>query len=223
MKNTAHGHPSVPRWQRRVAQIYVWLTGWRLEGALPPVPKFVAIMGPHTSNWDLPIYLILSSVLNIKGIFMAKHSLFIGPFRWFFEYFGGLAIDRRGSRGYVELAVEEFSRREKLALALAPGATRAYRDHWKSGFYHIALRAEVPILMCGLDFERKTGVIAPIYYPAGDPEADLAVIRDFYAGITPKHPERRSRIRFKNPEEDGTVCTGAGLKKAGDADIERAV
>ncbi len=175
--------------------------GWTVEGTPPEVPKYVAIVAPHTSYWDYPIALLISWHYRIKGAWLGKHTIFHWPLLgWFFRKTGGIPVNRSRRQGLVDQAVEVFHERGQLVLALAPEGTRAKKDYWKSGFYHIALRAGAPIALGYLDYARKAGGFGPLYEPTGDLEKDLAFIQSFFDGVTPRHPELRSLVRFRGQD-----------------------
>jgi 1-acyl-sn-glycerol-3-phosphate acyltransferase len=169
------------------------ISGWRREGELPRFPKFVAITAPHTSNWDLPLALLLAFAFNIKVNWMGKDSLFRKPFGTVFKWLGGIPINRGKSSGMVEKSVQAFRGSERMILIIAPEGTRTKAARWRSGFYHIARGAGVPIVLGYLDYRRKAGGIGPILFPTGDIEGDMKAIRAFYADVTPKHPERMNQ------------------------------
>lgn len=178
--------------------IILKLLGWKVEGEPPTVPKFVCIVAPHTSYWDYPLALFIGWHYRMTGAWLGKEEMFRWPLLgWFFRKTGGLPVDRNHPRGMVGEAVRVFGERDHILLALAPEGTRAKKEYWKSGFYHIAVQAGVPISLGYLDFKRKAGGFGPLYYPTGDVDTDLAYIRDYYAGITPRNPEWRSDIRFR--------------------------
>lgn len=190
---------------QHVARFLVRLIGWRVEGALPEVPRFVLVVAHHTSSWDVPVGLLCAYALGLLFPwpygFMVKAPVFrwplVGPLmRWL----GGLPIDRSAPNNVVEQMVEAFGRHERLMLAITPEGTRQRRGYWKSGFYYIALGARVPIVLAYLDYARKAGGLGPIFWPTGDVEADLQVIRDFYAGVTALYPDQVGEVRFK-PQE----------------------
>lgn len=166
-------------------------------GPVPPNAKYVAVCGPHTSNWDLPTFMMLAFAINIRGKWLAKHTIFRGPFGWFFRRLGGIAVDRNAAHHVVQQVVDEFNRHKAMVLGIAPEGTRRFTDHWKSGFYHIALAAKVPILLGYADFARKEGGVADIFFPTGDVAIDLEHIRGVFEKVTPKRPENRSLVRFK--------------------------
>lgn len=165
-------------------------SGWRKEGRVPNINKYVVIAAPHTSNWDLPIGLMLAFAFRVKVCWMGKDSLFRGPFCTIFKWLGGLPVDRRKSTGTVARSVETFEKEDKKAMIIAPEGTRRSGGHWKSGFYQIARGANVPIVLGFLDYKRKVGGIGPVITPSGDLDEDMWKIRQFYSGVTPKRPER---------------------------------
>ena len=176
---------------RLLAILFLKMIGWRKEGSLPDIPKYVIILAPHTSNWDFPIGLAMIFVLKLRGYWLGKDGLFRWPFHGFFRWLGGIPLDRSKSSDVVAQMVRLFKERAKLTVVLAPEGTRKKVTHWKSGFYHIARGANVPIVLAFLDYLRKAGGIGPVFNPTGDIEADMEYIRAFYAAMTGKHPEKQ--------------------------------
>jgi 1-acyl-sn-glycerol-3-phosphate acyltransferase len=186
--------------RRAISRRLLELTGWEPEGALPRAPKWVLIAAPHTSNWDLVYLLALADAFDARISFMMKHSMFRGPLGPIFRSAGGIAIRRDRRNDLVKQMVEEFARRDRFALVVPAEATRARVEYWKSGFYHIAREAGVPIVMGYLDFARRRGGFGPAFHPTGDVRADMDRIRAFYADKTGKHPELFAPPRLR--EED---------------------
>jgi 1-acyl-sn-glycerol-3-phosphate acyltransferase len=187
---------------QRVGQFLARLIGWRVAGELPEVPKFVAVVFPHTSNWDLPIGLICAHAIGLLAEFpfgfMVKDSAMgwpvIGPLvRWW----GGIAIDRSARYNAVDQMAEVFRQRESLMLAITPEGTRKKAPYLKSGFYYIALKAGVPLVPTFLDYRRRLGCLGPVMWPTGDVEADLQTLREFFADVVPLYPDKVSEFRFK--------------------------
>lgn len=176
---------------RLLAILFLKMIGWRKEGSLPHIPKYVIILAPHTSNWDLPIGLAIAFALKLKGYWLGKDDLFRWPFHGFFRWLGGIPIDRSKSSDIVVQMVQVFKERANLTMILTPEGTRKKVTYWKSGFYHIARCANVPIVLAFLDYLRKAGGVGPVFYPTGDIEADMEYIRAFYATVTGKHPEKQ--------------------------------
>ena len=181
-------------------RILLPLLGWKTEGRLPEMPQYVCIVAWHTSNWDFPYGLLASWIFRIHTSFLGKDSLFHGPLGWFLRQLGGIPVERSHHHNMVAAAVAAFKTRPHLVFAIAPESTRRKLDHWKSGFYHIALQAHVPIVLAYIDYGRKVCGFGPMIYPTGDAEADLAKIREFYSTVTTKHPELKSEVRFKTAD-----------------------
>jgi hypothetical protein len=140
--------------------------------------------------YHLPYTLFIIFVLRGKIYWLGKESLFRPPFKGFFKWLGGIPIDRSRSKNIVAQSIQQFHQNEKLILTIAPAGTRKRVTKWKTGFYHIAHGANVPIALGFLDYRRKAGGIGPVIYPTGNIDADMKTIRAFYGGITGKFPEK---------------------------------
>ena len=185
-----------------LANIMLKLFGWRAEGDLADLPKCVLVVAPHTSNWDFPVMLALATALRINATWMGKHTLFRPPLGWIMRRLGGLPINRSARHNVVEQAIQSFAKRDRLVLAILPEGTRKRTSYWKSGFYHVAVGAQVPIVLGYADFRRKVGGIGPVFMPSGDVDADMALIREFYSGVVGKRPDQFGEIRLKSQEEN---------------------
>ena len=168
------------------------LMGWRIDGNFPDLKRFVIIVGPHTSNWDFIAALYCDLALDLEAGFLAKHSIFVGPFGTWLKSLGGIPVVRSASHNVVSQVAAEFARRETMVLAIAPEGTRRKVHQWKSGYWHIARAAGVPIVPVGLDFGKRAAVIGPPRNTTESIEADEAVFRAFFATIEPKRPHLRS-------------------------------
>ncbi|MEP6766448.1 MAG: lysophospholipid acyltransferase family protein [Gemmatimonadaceae bacterium] len=176
---------------RRLGMTVMRVLGWQFEGAFPNREKFVAIIAPHTSNLDFPILLMAKWALNIDIRFMAKDSVFRGPVGVFMRAIGGIAVERTNAHNLVDSSVLEFSKREKLVLALAPEGTRKKVPGWKSGFWHIAKGANVPIVCVALDFRRKRIRLGPeLLATEDDATIGIARVKSSYDGVIGRHPDR---------------------------------
>jgi len=167
------------------------LNGWKTAVTPPAVTdKCIIIIAPHTSWQDFVIGLAYRSVLRLKHAkFLGKKELFDGPFGFLFRWTGGLPVDRFSKQNMVDQVVDIFNRHEKLTIAIAPEGTRKRVDRLRTGFYHIAKKAGVPIIMGGLDFKNKEMVFAKPFYPGEDEAKDFERIINFFAPIQGKHPE----------------------------------
>jgi 1-acyl-sn-glycerol-3-phosphate acyltransferase len=177
-----------PLWNRclyALGRLLYRVSGWRVEGQLPDLPKFVAIIAPHTSYWDLPVALAGEAIVtfgfyDVRQMWLGKHSAFRGPLGALLRRTGGVPVDRGAAHGTVGQAIEALRTHERLMLGITPEGTRFKTPHWNSGFYHIALGAQVPIVCVFLDYRRKVAGIGTILWPGGDIQADMRVIREFY-------------------------------------------
>lgn len=184
-----------------IARIYLKVQGWRAVGERPDTAKYVVIAAPHTSNWDGIHMVAISWIFGMRIRWMAKHTLFDGAFGWFFRWAGGVKVDRRKPQGLVEQMAEEFARRDEFVLAVPPEGTRSRREHWKSGFYQIALASNVPIVLGFLDFGRKEGGFGGLFTPTGDVQKDMDHIRAFYADKRGKRPELFAVPRLRSEDD----------------------
>lgn len=162
---------------QRVAAAVLRRFGWSITGTFPNLSRFVVIVAPHTSNWDLPLLLVAKWALGIDPRWMAKHSIFRPPLGWFLRNLGGIPVQRSHAHNVVDYSVQLFAERSALVLALAPEGTRKLVPRWKTGFWHIARGARVPIVCLELDFGRKqlrVGAVFDVSEPAsseiGSPE-----------------------------------------------------
>lgn len=162
--------------------------GWRLIEQEPVPPRCVILGAPHTTNWDFVFFLGAVSQLGIEPAFMGKHSLFKWPMRRFMFDVGGLPVNRSTGGNYVEQVIAEFARRARLALVIAPEGTRQAIKGWKSGFYHIAAGAGVPIVPAWVNHATMEGGVGPALQPSGDYAADLGRLAEFYLARIPGHP-----------------------------------
>lgn len=173
---------------------YLKFAGWRLEALPSSAERYVMIAAPHTSNWDLPMTLAIVFAYRLRVYFLAKHTLFYPPAGIFLRWLGGIPVDRDKTNNLVEQAVELFKTHDKLILIIPPEGTRKQVRYWKSGFYHIANGAKVPLALGFIDFGRKVAGIRRMFEPSGNIEADLPEIQTFYSGITGKNPDLTSEI-----------------------------
>ena len=189
MHHTIFDTPLVNTFLRGVSLAVLRLTGWRVEGTLPPhAAKSVLIAAPHTSNWDLPYTLMLAFVLRLRVYWIGKQSLFRAPFGGVMRWLGGIPVNRDQANNLVASSAQAMREAQgPIQLIVPPEGTRGKTRHWKTGFYFIAQQADVPIVLAFVDDERKVGGLGPVFIPTGDLEQDMRAIKAFYAPIKGKN------------------------------------
>jgi 1-acyl-sn-glycerol-3-phosphate acyltransferase len=188
--------------RRRIGKAWLRAFGWSVAGGKPDVTKAVIVAAPHTSNWDLPFMLAVSYALEIDIAWIGKHTIFAPPFGSLMRLLGGIPVDRRSRNNAVAAAVDVFRERDELLLVVPPEGTRKRAARWKTGFYYIAVGAEVPIVLGFLDYEKKQGGLGHVFKPTGKIDADMDAIRAFYAGIKGKVPGQTTDVALRDDSSD---------------------
>jgi 1-acyl-sn-glycerol-3-phosphate acyltransferase len=196
MKKTIFTTPIISPFFRFLSNSIMRLFGWRVDGKLPDIPKFILIGAPHTSNWDFVLFLGIVFRLKVNARYMGKAELFRPPFGWFFYWCGGIPVDRKKSTGLVDQMVEAFDRSERLILVIAPEGTRHHVTEWKRGFYHIAKGAGIPIVMAKVDGIRKIAHVGEVFHPTEDMEADMTAIQNAFQGMTGINPKKKNKKKY---------------------------
>jgi 1-acyl-sn-glycerol-3-phosphate acyltransferase len=168
-----------------LAETGLHLAGWQFESALPAEKKYVALAVPHTSNWDGLLLVTLLQSVGLDMEWMIKDSWVKSPLGPVLRRFGAVGINRSRNTNMVDQMIAEMKRRDRFVLGIPPEGTRSRADHWKSGFYHIALGAQVPVVPGYLDYGRKRAGLGPAIPLTGDVRADMDRIRAFYAEKKP--------------------------------------
>jgi 1-acyl-sn-glycerol-3-phosphate acyltransferase len=206
MKKTLIGPPTVNKFQKFLGISFLKLVSWQAVGDVPDIPKFVMILAPHTSNWDLLFIMVVLNALGIKFYWFGKKEVFRWPIGGLFKWLGGIPINRGSRQNMVQQTIEIIQAREQIIVGVAPEGTRGNTKYWKTGFYHIANQAKIPIVFAFLDYDRKVGGLGPIMNPSGDIEEDMETIRQFYKKIVAKHPNNVGNISIK-PRLDNNRLT----------------
>ncbi|MFC7434253.1 lysophospholipid acyltransferase family protein [Hydrogenophaga bisanensis] len=192
MHRTIFTTPVVNTLLRGFSVAFLKLTGWKVEGSLPPqATKSVFIAAPHTSNWDLPYTLMVAFALRLNPYWMGKHTIFKAPFGPLMRWLGGIAVNREQANNLVAASAQAIRDADgPLQLIVPPEGTRSKTRYWKTGFYHIARTADVPIVMAYMDYAAKRSGLGPLFEPTGDIEADMNAIKAFYAPFKGKNAEQ---------------------------------
>ncbi len=177
------------------------LAGWKLEGDIESakkLDKYVAVGAPHTTNWDYIVFLVLSALTRRQYRYFIKQEALKGLLRYFMRWTGAVPIDRSQSHNFVDAAAEAIKNERRIVIALTPEGTRKRTEYWRSGFYYIALKAEVPLILFAVNYSKKRLYASEPFMPTGDAEADMAYIREFYEqnGMG-KFPRQAGEVRFR--------------------------
>ena len=164
-------------------------SGWRLEGELPRAGRFVVVSAPHTSNWDFIVGRLFYMAYDIQPRVLIKKESFRFPFGFLLRKLGGVPVDRTRNNELINTAVRLLRSSESMFLTITPEGTRKRNPRWNPGFYYIALKAGVPLLLSYFDYKFRTVGVGDIFMPTGDLKADMRRIKLFYKDIHPRHPE----------------------------------
>ncbi|WP_394756662.1 lysophospholipid acyltransferase family protein [Rhodoferax sp.] len=192
MHRTVFSTPLINTLLRTFSVIFLRLSGWKVQGNLPAEAcKSVLIAAPHTSNWDLPYTLMVAFALRLNVYWMGKEQLFRPPFRRLMMWLGGIPIAREKASNVVAASVLAIAQVDgPVQLIVPPEGTRDKTRYWKTGFYYIALGAQVPIVMAYMDYQKKVSGLGPVFAPSGDLAADMASIKAFYASFKGKNADQ---------------------------------
>lgn len=179
-------HPIV----RRIARFILRLAGWDLVGKFPDVPKVLLVAVPHSSGWDAIWGLLIKVAIGLDIEFMAKKEIFFFPLGPILRLLGGVPVDRHAARGVVGATVQAFQSKPVCWVVLAPEGTRRKTDRWKTGFWHIARQAQVPVCAIWIHYPDKRFGIGPMFEMSADMDADIARLREYYTPFQGKHRSR---------------------------------
>ena len=190
-------HPAaLPTWGQRTALRLLTMLGWRVYFKPLPGPHGIAVVYPHTSNWDFLIGLLGKWAVGLQFRWLAKDSLFRGVMGSVMRYWGGIAVDRSAPMGATRHLAQQMLASKWCWVAITPEGTRGYRPSWKSGFYHLAQAAKVPLLLVALDYRKKELRVVDTLELSGDSERDMEAIRTAYAECQALYPQHAAPVRL---------------------------
>jgi 1-acyl-sn-glycerol-3-phosphate acyltransferase len=192
----------MPTRGQRTALRLLNLIGWNVHFKPLPGPHGIAVVYPHTSNWDFFVGLLAKWAVGLQFRWLAKDSLFRGPMGVMMRYWGGVAVDRSAPQGAIRRLADNMLEAKWFWLAITPEGTRGYRPYWKSGFYRIALAGRVPLLLVSIDYGRKIVDVTKTLTLTGDEAADMAAVAAAYEGVHAKYPKDAAPIRLAEPGSD---------------------
>lgn len=185
---------ALPTWAQRLSLRALKLVGWRVLFRPLPGPRGIMVIYPHTSNWDFPIGLLCKWTLNLPLRFLAKDSLFKSPLGRWLRAMGGEPVERGTPSGTIKTQAARMNAADFYWMGITPEGTRAYRPNWKSGFYHLALEAKVPLVLVYFDYATKTLGMVDHVFLTGDQETDMAAIRKGFEGHKGLYPQNAAPI-----------------------------
>ena len=193
---------ALPTWGQRTALRILRLFGWNVRHKPLPGPHGIAVVYPHTSNWDFIVGLFAKWAVGLPFRWLAKDSLFRGPMGALMRYWGGVPVDRSAPMGATRQLADRMLASKWMWVAITPEGTRSYRPHWKSGFYHLAMTAQVPILVVYIDYKAKEVGVVDTLELSGDQQTDMAAIAAIYEGRSALYPAKAAPIRLAERDKD---------------------
>ncbi len=171
------------------AKFILWVFGWKVDQNIPKEKSFIILVAPHTSNWDFLVGRLVIGSLRVPQTVMMKKEMFFFPLKYLLKALGAMPINRKKSMKMVDYIVEMFEEKENFVFSITPEGTRSYVEKWKTGFYHIAVKANVPLVLGKIDYKRKESGLADVIYPSGDFEKDFKKIIDLLSDVEGRNPE----------------------------------
>lgn len=165
---------------RAIGRFVFAMFGWRLEGDLPNLPKYIVVAAPHTSNWDAILGFAGLLGLQLRANTMVKSDAFIGPLGWLLRLLGAIPIDRKSPKGIVEQTADAFAARDQMILLITPEGTRQSSKDFKRGFHRVALAAQVPIVLAAVNYQRRAALVSEPFHASEDFDGDCARILDYF-------------------------------------------
>lgn len=174
----------------KLARLILKLFGWSVSITVPDYPKCIICVAPHTSNWDFVLGKLAYAAVGRHAGFLMKEAWFFFPMGMFFRALGGIPVPKKRGSSLVDAVVDKFRSSSRMAVAITPEGTRSRTSQWRTGFLHIARKADVPIVLGVLDFPSKRIMINEEFHPSGDIEADMRAIKSFYKPFQGKYPDK---------------------------------
>lgn len=169
--------------------LFDWM-GFREEISEPFPAKYIIALAPHTSNWDFIIGMLFCRAKDFNCNFLMKKEWFFWPLGKLMHKLGGIPVYRSKKTGLTDIVAEKAKEMDTFRLCITPEGTRKANKEWKKGFYYIALKANIPILLYGLDYKRKLIKCSRTFIPTGNVEKDMEEIKQYFTEFEGKHPER---------------------------------
>lgn len=177
------------RWRPVYNRIFSSL-GWRIKGQFPSeLKKYIIVVAPHTSNWDFMVGLCVRSICRLNAFYIGKKELFVWPVGWLFKYLGGYPVDRTKNSNFVDAVAALFREKDEFVISITPEGTRKRNDDWKTGFYHIAKKADIPLVTAAFDYPSKSVIIGKPFMPGNSAEETVVELKKYFSQYKGKIPE----------------------------------
>ena len=173
---------------RKLALLFLKVTGWRVTGEVPDHKRFICVTGPHTSNWDFVYGLCAAVAMNLDIHWLGKDTLFKQPLKRIMLWLGGIPIDRANPKGVAEDVAGKIRQADDMALIITPEGTRSKVGKWKTGFLRIAAMSDSVLVITTVDYANKVVGLGEVLRPGDDMAADIEFIQSRFAQVTPKNP-----------------------------------
>jgi 1-acyl-sn-glycerol-3-phosphate acyltransferase len=174
--------------KKAIGKFLLWCYRWQVEGDVHNAKKFMVILAPHTSYWDFLTNMGIMLALGVRNRWFVADTFCWWPLGYFMRWLGGIPIDRNSPQDLVSFTISKFADHDELILALYPEGTTRKAKKWKTGFWHIAHGADIPIQFLAVDYEKRASVFGPVIQPSDDIEADMKIIQAYFKKVTPKTP-----------------------------------
>ena len=176
---------------KKLASFIFHSLGWKAVGEIPTgIKKYIILAAPHTSNWDFFYGRLFFLMKGMPIKFFIKKEWYFFPFKYLFNYLGGIPVNRKKKENLTDQVAASFKEHDEFVVMIPPEGTRSYNPNWKKGFYYIAKKANVPIILGYIDYEHKTGGLGPVFHITDNVENDIETIKKFYRNIKGKYPEK---------------------------------
>ncbi|RLD39234.1 MAG: acyltransferase [Bacteroidetes bacterium] len=172
-----------------IFKFILWVFGWKVDQNIPKEKSFIILVAPHTSNWDFIMGTMVIGSLRVKQTVLMKKEMFFFPLNYLLKALGAMPINRKKSEKMVDYIADIFKEKDDFVFSITPEGTRSYVEKWKTGFYHIALKANVPIVLGKIDYKKKRSGLSDVIYPSGDFEKDFKLIVSLLEDVKGCNPE----------------------------------
>lgn len=176
--------------KRFFSWLFYKVFGWKTEITIPFPEKYIMALAPHTSNWDFILGEAFCLAEGVRIGFLMKKEWFFWPLGPIFRALGGIPVERKKNTSMTDAIAESAKKAKEFRLCITPEGTRKAVEEWKKGFYYIAYKANIPILLISADYEKKHIRCTKMVCPTGDYDTEIKEIKAYYKGVKGKYPDK---------------------------------